>query len=171
MSRAQLLECARRLNIPADVRRDGKRGSKDNNWLRTDIIERTYGPGFEWRFKSAAAADETMQRITAANVGDLGTALKLAQQALRGAMTDMMELRRHQALKRRKWAEEERLTKSIAQWLGMCDAAQRMHEVELDMRNAGYDLAPVEADAKALVHEQYGRYVERTAAARAKALQ
>jgi cobalamin biosynthesis Mg chelatase CobN len=130
------------------------------------IIEATYGPGFQWRFKSAPEADAAMTRITAANRGELGAGLAESQRALNCAMTEMVELRRLGALKRRKWDEEARLRRSIAQWLRMCDASQRLHETEIAMREAGYDLGPVEADARALVQERYRRHVEATAASR-----
>lgn len=166
MSRADLLACARMLHIPVDVRRDGRRVSKQANALRLDIIEATYGAGALWRFKSASEADATMMRIAAACRGELGANLAASQQALRGASTELVELRRLQAMKRRKKDEEARLKRSIAHWLNLCDVAQRLHETEAAMRDAGFDLGPVEADAQALVQEQYRRHAEATAAAR-----
>lgn len=161
MSRGQLIEVCGVLGIRTDHVAGGKRGSKDKNWLRTDIIERTAGPGLTWKFKNAAEADATCMRLAASYRGGLGPLLRMAQQALRNATTELVELRRLQTLKRRNKAEETRLSKSIPHWLGLCEVAQNLQETEAAMRDAGYDLTAVEADARALAMEQYQRHVAR----------
>jgi hypothetical protein len=135
--------------------------------LRTEIIEKTYGPGLAWHFKSASEADRAMQLAAETYQGKLGVPLEIAQRALRSAMTEMVELRRIRGLAKRKKADEARLTRSISQWLDLCDVAQRIHEVEAGMRDAGYDIGPADVESKRVVQEQYQHHVEATAARRA----
>lgn len=163
MSRRDLLNACQRFGISTDHVARGKRGSKDNNWLRVNIVERCYGPGLAWHWKSAVAADATCVRATACCFGELGIPLEMSQRGLRNAMTEMVELRKLRALTRRKLDVEARLERSIRLWLDLCNAAQKLYEVEANMRDSGYDLGSVELATRAHAQQQYIQYIETTA--------
>ncbi len=94
MSRKTLLGCCEQLGISTTARRGVKSGAKDNNWLRTEIIDRCYGPGFDWRFVNPAAADSACARMTETVRGRHGQALRMALYHIRCAQEARQEANR-----------------------------------------------------------------------------
>lgn len=130
MSRRDLLSACYRLRIRTDWTAQGKRGSKDNNWLRTDIIDRTYGPGMHWSFTSATQADEICVRAAHCCAGDFGYLLGVVQRCLKNGNDELTEYKRLCALKRRRSAEESALLLSAGRWFELSRIAQELHEIE-----------------------------------------
>lgn len=130
MSRRDLLEACRRLSIRTDHVAGGKRGSKDNNWLRTDLLNRTYGPGMHWQFYSAADADQTCTRAVECCLGGYGSLLSTAQGCLRSGVEELAEYKRLCGLKKRRPKDEARLLHSSRQWMQLCRIAQEMYKVD-----------------------------------------
>jgi hypothetical protein len=114
----------------------GKHGSKDNHWLRTDIINRTYGPGMQWNFNSAASADQTCARAVDCYLGVLGYLLSMAQNSLRQGNEELTEYKRLQTLKRRRPDDEARLLRSAGQWFELVRIAQELHKIEAGLKEA-----------------------------------
>jgi hypothetical protein len=138
MSRKDLLEACRRLGIRTDAVSRGKRGSKDNDWLRTDILNRTYGPGMHWQFRNSTEADRTCVRAVDSYLGVFGYLLSVAQGALRDGNEALVEYKRICGFKRRKPAAEAELLRSARQWFELARITHNLYELERDMVAAGY---------------------------------
>ncbi|MFL9976061.1 hypothetical protein [Paraburkholderia graminis] len=130
MSRKDLLAACQRLHIRTDWTAHGKRGSKDNNWLRADIVERTYGHGLQWKWKSAAEADAVCVRAVDCCLGGFGYLLSVAQSCLKHANDELTEYKLLCSLKRRRPDDEAALLRSASHWFRLADIAQRMWEIE-----------------------------------------
>lgn len=135
MSRRDLLTACQRLHIRTDAVAQGKRGSKDNNWLRMDIVERTYGPGLQWKWKSAAEADQACVRAVDCCLGGFGYLLSVAQSCLKHANDELAEYKRLCGLKRRRPEDEARLLRSAGQWYELARIAQELHAVESGLKD------------------------------------
>lgn len=134
MSRRELLNACEKLGIRTDQVARGKRGSKDNNWLRMDIVERCYGPGLSWHWKSAAEADATCARAARVCRGELGYARQISQHCLKSGNDDLAEYKRLCTLKRRRPDEEAKLLRSVRQWFDMTHIAQELYVMEAAMK-------------------------------------
>lgn len=130
MSRRDLLTACQRLHIRTDAVSQGKRGSKDNNWLRTDLIERTYGPGLHWKWESAAEADHACVRAVDCYLGGFGYLLSMVQNSLRHGNEELAEYKRLRALKRRRPDDEARLLRSAGQWFEIAGISHDMYDIE-----------------------------------------
>jgi len=136
MSRRDLLAACQRLHIRTDVVAQGKRGSKDNNWLRMDIVERTYGPGLQWKWKTAAEADAVCVRAVDCCLGGFGYLLSVAQSCLKHANDELTKYKRLRELIRRRPNDEARLLRSAGQWYELARIAQELHAVESGLKEA-----------------------------------
>jgi hypothetical protein len=130
MSRRDLLNACGKLGIRTDHVANGKRGSKDNNWLRIDIVERCYGPGLQWDWNSAAEADAVCARAAAVCRGELGYGLSISQHLLKCGNDELTEYKRLRTLKRRRRDDEAKLLRSAGQWFEMARIAQQLHTME-----------------------------------------
>ena len=138
MSRAQLITAARAIGVQTEVVQGGKRGAKNSDWLRVDILERCYGPNLGMqKYGSAAQADQAIIRAVDCSTGKLGYLLSVAQHAIRMANTERTEYGRLCGLKRRRPEDESQLLKSARQWLEIGRIAQDLHCVESDLANQG----------------------------------
>ncbi|OWJ59143.1 hypothetical protein [Paraburkholderia caledonica] len=136
MSRRDLLTACQRLNIRTDVVAQGKRGSKDNNWLRTDIIARTYGLNVRMKWKTAAEADAMCVRAVDCCLGGFGYLLSVAQSCLKHGNDELAEYKRLRELIRRRPNDEARLLRSAGQWYELARIAQELHAVESGLKEA-----------------------------------
>jgi hypothetical protein len=124
MSRRDLLNACGELGIRTDHVANGKRGSKDNNWLRTDLIEATYGPGMNWRFGSAAEADQVCARAVDCRLGRLGHLLGLAQYYIREGNDALVEYKRLCGLTRRRRDDEAEVLRVAREMFGKARTTQ-----------------------------------------------
>lgn len=130
MSRRDLLTACERLHIRTDWTAQGKRGSKDNNWLRMDLVERTYGPGLQWKWKTAAEADQVCVRAVECCLGGFGYLLSVAQRCQKHGNDELTEYKRLRSLKRRRPDDEARLLRSVSQWFEIARIAQELYDIE-----------------------------------------
>ncbi|MBC8735616.1 hypothetical protein F6X40_01890 [Paraburkholderia sp. UCT31] len=135
MSRRDLLDACQRISIRPDHVTGGKRGSKDNNWLRTELINRTYGPGMQWQFRSAAEADQVCVRAVDCRLGKLGRLLSIAQASMREGNRELVEYKRLCGLTRRRPNDEAELLRSARQWFEISRIAQELCAVETGVNN------------------------------------
>lgn len=134
MSRRDLLTACQRLNIRTEVVSQGKRGSKDNNWLRTEIMTRTYGLNVKFEWKSAAQADKACVTAVDCYLGALGYLLSMAQNCLKHANDELAEYKRLCGLTHRRPSDEARLLRSAGQWYDLAHVAQELHAVETGIK-------------------------------------
>lgn len=132
MSRGQLLEAARSLGIRTDVVARGKRGSKDNNWLRADILERCYGKNLgHIQAKTAAEIDKRVARAAQCATSRLGHLLCVAQGAIRDGRNALIEYSRLCSLQRRRPADEARQLSIAREALRRAQEAQDKWEAHV----------------------------------------
>jgi hypothetical protein len=124
MSRRELINAANRIGVRTDAVRGGKRGAKDNQWLRMNLLESTYGAGLAWEFPSAAAADATCVRAVASRMGDLGHPLSVAQACIREGNGALVEYRRLCGLQRRRPRDEANALRVAREMFGKARTTQ-----------------------------------------------
>lgn len=131
MTRKQLLEAARSIGVQTEVVERGKRGVKNTDWLRADLLERCYGKNLGMQnYASPTIADEAILRAVDCATGRFGYLLSTAQYAIRMANTERTEYGRLCGLKRRRPDDEAQMLKSARQWLEIATIAQDLHSVE-----------------------------------------
>jgi hypothetical protein len=128
MSRRQLVDAARLLRLPTDARRGGKRGVRDNQWLRSDILTHCYGPGLKCLYQGPEEADSACLNAARANVGELGNALQTAQHAIRHGMTALRKWSNETYCVPRDFDAEQKHLNEAARCFAAAAAAQDQHE-------------------------------------------
>jgi hypothetical protein len=139
MSRAKLVVQCKALGVRVtawDGRRDVPMSSLG---LRVSILERLYGPGFNWKFKSASDADKQIALGIASKDGQYGYLLAQSQYRIGQAMVSIREIRRLEALKTaassQMQAKINTLKINAKRELELAGLCQNLHSVAVGIRD------------------------------------
>jgi hypothetical protein len=125
VSRAGLIADAKRVGVATIARGRGYESPKSNEGLRIDLLERLYGKDLgEVKAKSMAELDNRIRVAVNCQQGEYGYLLGMAQYSLRNGNNARAELKRIEALKRRRPKEEAALFQTAKDAYARCRAFQ-----------------------------------------------